>query len=546
MEALLRWRLAWLWALLFLFAWLCTAWVSEDAFITFRAVDQLLAGHGPVWNLGERVQVYTHPLWYGLLALGTGLGLQSYWVAQWLSLLCLLGQLALLLRLGRQRQLAPALFFGLSLLLTLSRAFMDYSSAGLENPLLHLLLLVYVSVYLSASPLARKYGWATLVYGLLFLTRPDGIILLTPLMLQLWLQMLRARQPWLKSTLLALLPVIGWELFSLIYYGSLVPNTALAKVNIDYPAAALHQQTLNYLAVSWDFDPLSLVLIAGALGAGLGLGLVRRQGLPLLLAAGLALQLAYLFRVGADYMVGRFLSAAVLLAVLLLLLLLRPAGPTPLRPRWLAVGGGLLALLLLLSPNYRPNPNYSNDYSPHSVNDQRGYGYPTRGLLAVWLKHRGQYAAPGLKLPTPTVMSCFVGLFPWGLPLEQRVIDPYALTEPFLARLPAKLNAKIGHYERALPPGFIRSRLSGENRLRDPVLAALYDDVELATRSSQLFSGKRWAAIWRLNTGHYRQLDQHFDRNHTEFAGTGIKLAPIPPDFMQPGTVCTPEPIPLF
>ena len=81
MEALLRWRLAWLWALLFLFAWLCTAWVSEDAFITFRAVDQLLAGHGPVWNLGERVQVYTHPLWYGLLVLTTGLGLPSYWGA---------------------------------------------------------------------------------------------------------------------------------------------------------------------------------------------------------------------------------------------------------------------------------------------------------------------------------------------------------------------------------------------------------------------------------------------------------------------------------
>ena len=50
-----------------------TAWVAEDAFITFRAVDNLLAGHGPVWNIGERVQVYTHPLWYLLLSIGTAL-----------------------------------------------------------------------------------------------------------------------------------------------------------------------------------------------------------------------------------------------------------------------------------------------------------------------------------------------------------------------------------------------------------------------------------------------------------------------------------------
>ena len=80
----------------------------------------------------------------------------------------------------------------------------------------------------------------TFIYGLIFLTRPDGIILLTPASVLLWGQMLKARQPWLKPALLALSPVIAWELFSLIYYGSFVPNTALAKLNLDYPAALLH------------------------------------------------------------------------------------------------------------------------------------------------------------------------------------------------------------------------------------------------------------------------------------------------------------------
>lgn len=50
---------------------LCTAFVfimfhahiNEDAFITFRVVDNFIHGYGLRWNIDERVQVYTHPLW---------------------------------------------------------------------------------------------------------------------------------------------------------------------------------------------------------------------------------------------------------------------------------------------------------------------------------------------------------------------------------------------------------------------------------------------------------------------------------------------------
>ena len=37
-------------------------WVTDDAFIDFRIVANLLAGHGPVFNLGERIEAYTNPL----------------------------------------------------------------------------------------------------------------------------------------------------------------------------------------------------------------------------------------------------------------------------------------------------------------------------------------------------------------------------------------------------------------------------------------------------------------------------------------------------
>ena len=46
-----------------------SAWVSDDALITFRTLDQFTSGNGLRWNLVERVQTYTHPLW--LLVLPT-------------------------------------------------------------------------------------------------------------------------------------------------------------------------------------------------------------------------------------------------------------------------------------------------------------------------------------------------------------------------------------------------------------------------------------------------------------------------------------------
>ena len=36
-------------------------WMNEDAFINLRIVDQIFAGHGPVFNAGERVEAYDEP-----------------------------------------------------------------------------------------------------------------------------------------------------------------------------------------------------------------------------------------------------------------------------------------------------------------------------------------------------------------------------------------------------------------------------------------------------------------------------------------------------
>ena len=46
----------WFLLILFTFIFLLNAWVCDDAYITFRTIDNFLHGHGLRWNVAERVQ----------------------------------------------------------------------------------------------------------------------------------------------------------------------------------------------------------------------------------------------------------------------------------------------------------------------------------------------------------------------------------------------------------------------------------------------------------------------------------------------------------
>src|ERR1700692_1149242 len=49
-------------------------WVADDGLIVLRTVRNLLAGNGPVFNMGERVEVNTSTLWTYLVYLGGVVG----------------------------------------------------------------------------------------------------------------------------------------------------------------------------------------------------------------------------------------------------------------------------------------------------------------------------------------------------------------------------------------------------------------------------------------------------------------------------------------
>lgn len=346
------------------------AWVAEDAYILLRSVDQFLAGNGFRWNPHERVQVYTSPLWFLLVVASTVLGQTLYLNLVGLSFALHIGLLAIMARYIRQAwRWAVAV-----LALTLSQAFFDFTASGLEYPLIYLLVALFVLLYLRERPVDDRYGLA-LSAGLLLVTRHDLLCLLLPMLLHLaWVyrRALSLRQQCAVLLCLAL-PLASWTLFSLLYYGVPLPNTAYAKLAIPgLPFAERWHRGLAYLQVSLQRDPLTPLVMAAAVVAGL-----RAAGrAPRLVAAGLLLGFAYVTLIGGDYMIGRFYAPLYLAAVLLLAVHDWQACPRPGRG-WLLVLVPLTAMLL-----YQLFVAHFDDYV--ALMGRLGWPLPGSSTPVVW------------------------------------------------------------------------------------------------------------------------------------------------------------------
>ena len=130
------------------------AWVGEDAYITLRTVDNFVNGYGLTWNVGERVQAYTHPLWMFLLTVFYFVTRESFYTTIALSVAVSLATILLIsFRVARTAYLAVLAV----LALTFSKAFMDYSTSGLENPLSHILLVVFFLMFLSREEADNRF-----------------------------------------------------------------------------------------------------------------------------------------------------------------------------------------------------------------------------------------------------------------------------------------------------------------------------------------------------------------------------------------------------
>jgi hypothetical protein len=90
-----------------------------------------------------------------------------------------------------------------------------------------------------------------------------------------------------------------------------------------------------------------------------------------------------------------------------------------------------------------------------------------------------------------------IGFFGFFAPRETYIIDPLALSDAFLSKLPANPVSRIGHFERDVPQGY-------PELLSDPCLNELKRNIEEITRGA-IFSASRWRAIVSVNLGQHRR-----------------------------------------
>jgi len=300
-------------------------WVDEDAFINFRIVHNLLGGHGPVFNVGERVEVYSDPLWVAALSLVHAVTpfASLEWTSVVLGLVCtaggfLAGGLAVV-RLGARHHEGTVLPLGL-LTVSVVAGVWEFATSGLEMSMVFLWL--GVSFLLLVRVADRRTGalGAAVVAGLGPLVRPELLlgaavccgVLVALVASPTWPSPSgRVRRCAAVVAAAAALPVAA-EVARMAYFALLVPSTALAKA----AGSSWWSQGATYL---WNFVapyalwvPLALAVPLVAVRVASWWRAGDRTGVVVLctpIVVGVV-QLLYVVHVGGDYMHARLLLPA--------------------------------------------------------------------------------------------------------------------------------------------------------------------------------------------------------------------------------------------
>ncbi|WP_408014537.1 flagellar motor control protein ZomB [Rhodococcus spongiicola] len=328
-------------ALLFAWGTWQRRWIADDGLIVLRTVRNLLAGNGPVFNAGERVETNTSTLW-------TYLVYAFSWLTQArleyvvLGLALVLSVSAVVMTMIGTARLYRARFGGGAVLLLPAGAIVyiavpparDFATSGLETCLvifwIALLWLLLVRWAQTPAPSWRSVLLLAFVAGLGPLVRPEMAIVGGLALLLIFFSPISWKlRAWIVAAA-GVVPV-AYQIWRMGYYGLPYPNTAVSKD----AGGAKWSQGLAYLwnlvgpyllwlplltvavivAMAWwrksprpTPNPMSDVDHSGGSAWG---RFSRRLHTPagivvFILACGLILAI-YSIRVGGDFMHGRVL-----------------------------------------------------------------------------------------------------------------------------------------------------------------------------------------------------------------------------------------------
>ncbi len=543
--------------LLFLFFPLYTilfyesAWLSDDSFITFRVVDNFLNGFGLRWNPLERVQVYTHPLWLFLLvpiqALIGEISISAYLLSYVCGILFLFTFVFSFYRNGVIPGMIPASL----LLLFCSRIFVDYNTSGLENPLSFLLVFLFFDRFYSVCSvtegrISKREGlWLGLLTASLLLTRLDlALLLIAPLSILFFRMERTMRMVFSFYFVLGLLPWLGFLFFSLIYYGSIFPNTFYAKTNVISPLSERINAGWNYIRISLQWDPIACFVflfhfflivserIFGKFNKVEWVFSKEERGILWLGMGAIVPVFLYLLLIGGDFMSGRFFGTCLIVSIYSqMIFLLKRFGNDSKRIR-----KGFYSFCVVVACYFLAHPAspFRYFFQRQEVRVEKGVvderaSYQDNVSLKSWLKgvfpesHPWAVYAIKLRFEHPrnetkeslkerfqkiqienesdkrsivarnVEITTNVGLAGYYGGPEIHWIDLLGITDPFLARLPGR--GFPGHYIRLLPEGYKEYIQETVSALESPELDRFYYEIRMLSEE-EIWTRERWKIIF--------------------------------------------------
>lgn len=302
---------------------LSISFLNDDAFISFRYAKNWVAGHGLVFNPGEKVEGYTNFLWTVVLGVFWRLGGDPLIVSRALGFLASAGTLVITARiaarLSRARGAAEggAPFAGIApLLLAAWTPFAYWTFAGLEGPLFTFLLAAVIerevaraigsdaaaAAGAAGARASRRGSIATgVLLALLALTRPEGamffaIFLGARILAERSAGLVRAAREQAPLVLAFAAIYAPYFIWRFAYYGYLLPNTYyLRQGNSLAENISLYGNGVNYLLAFLREGGGVLLLLPLLLFARAAAGAPVR-----LLVAIAGIVLVYLVGVGGD------------------------------------------------------------------------------------------------------------------------------------------------------------------------------------------------------------------------------------------------------
>jgi hypothetical protein len=414
--------LAWAWSLL---------WASDDAYITFRYAENLVNGHGLVFNPGERVEGYTDFLWAILAAVALFLKGDPGQVTIVINLVSFVVLLMLVERLGKRMCSAPTLIGLSTILLAANYTMASFATACIEA------MFAAMLVTLAVERVDAGHAFVGGLAGIFAtLSHPDHALFYAVVAGVLLLDKNRHRDlfRFLIPFVVVYVPYFAWRWH---YYGDFMPNTFYAK-SAD---KVYFSQGLRYLLVTFVgtgmFLTLPLVVVGGIA--------LRRTFLGRFSLIILPVYLGYVAKVGGDFMLGRFFVAALPFWFLLV-----DAGYRVLlsKARWKSA----LILSLPASVMVVPISVIKPGEIFHGIADERTYGRVRNfakmdvDSFGYSLGHRlhRELASNGI---LPKMALWCIGMS--GYYSKLPVFDLRGLTSRSVARLPIAARGRPGHEKKA-------------------------------------------------------------------------------------------------